>query len=94
MSYNGWTNYATWRVNLEMIDGIDPNDMGWERLDKFDLADAIKENCIDILKEQTHGERSSFALDYAICFLDEVNWREIAESMILAYAEEDEEEDA
>ena len=21
--YNGWTNYATWRVNLEMIDGSD-----------------------------------------------------------------------
>jgi len=20
-SYNGWTNYATWRVNLEMFDG-------------------------------------------------------------------------
>ena len=19
--YNGWTNYATWRVNLEIIDG-------------------------------------------------------------------------
>jgi hypothetical protein len=21
--YNGWTNYATWRVNLEIIDGIE-----------------------------------------------------------------------
>jgi hypothetical protein len=21
--YNGWTNYATWRVNLEMFDGFD-----------------------------------------------------------------------
>ena len=21
--YNGWTNYATWRVNLEMFDGAD-----------------------------------------------------------------------
>jgi len=20
--YNGWTNYATWRVNLEIFDGI------------------------------------------------------------------------
>lgn len=28
MKYNGWTNYATWRVNLEMFDGmqIDPLD--------------------------------------------------------------------
>jgi hypothetical protein len=23
--YNGWTNYATWRVNLEMVDGYDPD---------------------------------------------------------------------
>ena len=21
--HNGWTNYATWRVNLEIIDGYD-----------------------------------------------------------------------
>ena len=21
--YNGWTNYATWRVQLEIIDGYD-----------------------------------------------------------------------
>ena len=20
-TYNGWTNYATWRVNLELFDG-------------------------------------------------------------------------
>jgi hypothetical protein len=24
--YNGWTNYATWRVNLEMFDGANWND--------------------------------------------------------------------
>ena len=23
--YNGWTNYATWRVNLEMFDGFEPD---------------------------------------------------------------------
>ena len=23
MEYNGWTNYATWRVNLEIIDGLE-----------------------------------------------------------------------
>jgi hypothetical protein len=25
-TYNGWTNYATWRVNLEVFDGLDPYD--------------------------------------------------------------------
>ena len=21
-TYNGWTNYATWRINLEIFDGL------------------------------------------------------------------------
>ena len=25
-TYNGWTNYATWRVNLEIFDGMDFRD--------------------------------------------------------------------
>ena len=25
-TYNGWTNYATWRVNLEVFDGGDWKD--------------------------------------------------------------------
>jgi hypothetical protein len=24
-TYNGWTNYATWRVNLEIFDGTKQN---------------------------------------------------------------------
>lgn len=27
MSYNGWTNYATWRVNLEVLDGVELRDL-------------------------------------------------------------------
>ena len=84
--YNGWTNYATWLVNLEMIDGIDPRDMGWNWKDKFDLAECLKD-----LVEETLGENSenSFALRYAIAFLSDVNWREIADHMIDTYAEEE-----
>jgi len=26
-NYNGWTNYATWRVNLEMFDGMSPREL-------------------------------------------------------------------
>jgi hypothetical protein len=25
--YNGWPNYATFRVHLEMFDGMDPNEL-------------------------------------------------------------------
>jgi len=81
-TYNGWTNYATWRVNLEMFDydGASDND-----LDAYDLGQSLRESALAWMDEQASG----MALDYALAFLDEVNWYEIAESMIEAYREEE-----
>jgi hypothetical protein len=89
--YNGWTNYATWRVNLEMIDGIEPREMGWHRLDRFDLADCLKEYVAEMLEMQVEGKSGGMSLvfSYAMAFLSDVNWREIADHMIDAYAEEE-----
>ena len=40
--YNGWTNYATWRVDLEVFDGVNPNDFfTWD--DVYDLSKQIKD---------------------------------------------------
>ena len=35
MEYNGWTNYATWRINLEVIQDTEFKELGDEikRLD-------------------------------------------------------------
>jgi len=63
--YNGWTNYATWRVNLEIFDG--GNYDGYN-------ASALRQEAHDIIYETT---TEGFARDYAIAFLDEVNWYEI-----------------
>ena len=74
--YNGWTNYATWRVNLEMFDGGDfasDND-----LDAYDLGQNLRETAMESLSEQASG----LALDYALAFLEDVNWYEIAEHQI------------
>ena len=74
--YNGWTNYATWRVNLEMFDGYDgasDND-----LDAYDLGQSLREMALETVAEQASG----LALDYAEAFLADVNWYEIAEHMI------------
>ena len=74
--YNGWTNYATWRVNLEMFDGGDfasDND-----LDAYDLGQSLREFAEDLLSEQGSG----MVLDYALAFLADVNWCEIARHMI------------
>lgn len=93
-TYNGWTNYATWRVNLEMIDGLNPRGMGWRKLDTYDLSLALKEYAQEML-ESTAGE--GLALDYARAFLSDVNWYEIAKNMREDYelsADEDEDEPA
>ena len=74
--YNGWTNYATWRVNLEMFDGGDfasDND-----LDAYDLGQSLRGFAEDLLAEQGSG----MVLDYALAFLADVNWCEIARHMI------------
>ena len=83
-SYNGWTNYATWRVNLEIFDGIDPREMGWLKLNLYDLADALQEYAAEVV---TMGA-SGLALDYAIAFMADVNFREIANSIVEGYEDE------
>ena len=90
-TYNGWANYATWRVNLELIDGLDPRDMGWRRLNRSDLADALKEYVEETLESQQ--AQGTLALDYALAFISDVNWREIADAMIKSYDMANDEED-
>ena len=77
--YNGWTNYATWRVNLEMFDGIDPREMYGSDVTLADLTTYLREEARSILENET-GE--GLALSYALAFIEDVNWREIATHMI------------
>ena len=72
-TYNGWTNYATWRVNLEMFDGTE----------SYWTAESAREFVEDIIIDSTP---EGVARDYAMAFLDDVNWHEIAEH----YQEEEE----
>ena len=70
--YNGWTNYETWRVNLEIFDGFIAED--WEEV----TSEWCKDYAEEIVSE---GQEESFALDYALAFLGPVNWYEIAEAI-------------
>ena len=63
--YNGWTNYATWRVNLEMFDGSD----------QFWTADSARDFVEEIIIDSTP---EGVARDYALAFISDVNWYEIA----------------
>jgi hypothetical protein len=87
-TYNGWTNYETWRVNLEVFDGIDPNDYFNDangNLDESELADNLKEWADELIVGNSQG----LMADYARAFLQNVNYREIASHMIEDYAEQE-----
>jgi hypothetical protein len=79
--YNGWTNHATWRVNLEMFDGMDVYDAFriTEDDDASELASALEQYADDMLT--MNGEKG-LVVDYARAFLSDVNWHEIAEHML------------
>jgi hypothetical protein len=89
--YNGWTNYATWRVNLEVFDGFDPSDYysAFDADDVHGLADSLQQYAEQVIFECGYDERrpSNLMEDYARAFLQNVNWREIAAHMIEESAE-------
>ena len=83
--YNGWTNHETWRVNLEMLDGMDCTDFGLHTIDEDDmdesariLALALESYCTELVELDAKG----FALDLAICFLNKVDWQQISTHMV------------
>ena len=71
--YNGYTNYATWRIKLEIFD--DDN-----RYEKEVTPEQLKEECENIISNYGEIEKG-LALDYALAFISDVNWYEIAESI-------------
>ena len=74
--YNGWTNYATWRVNLEVFDGWDANHVDSLTMgDTTNLAEQFKGYVEELIAEQS---KDGLARDYALAFLADVNWYEIA----------------
>ena len=86
--YNGWTNYATWRVNLEVFDGLNAYDM-WPREvrddDAYSLGKQLEEYADEVV---TGAAPEGLAADYARAFLSDVNWQEIAERLLDAIKSE------
>lgn len=73
--YNGWTNYATWRVNLELFDSGPLSYIGFTR-------DGLHNQLRDYAEEVVCGEASGLVVDYAMAFLSEVDWAEIARHLL------------
>lgn len=94
-TYNGWTNYATWRVNLEIFDSLELGDFwGYEstkasEIDAYDFGQVMKDYAEEILQEQANGDGNNLVFSYAMAFISDVNWTEIAKHKIEEYADEE-----
>jgi hypothetical protein len=91
--YNGWTNYETWRTNLELVEGLAPHefladqmaDIAGNRDEAVEgLAEWMEEMAYEVVNEQASG----WALDLATSFLASVDWEEIAEHYVDDYIAE------
>ena len=81
--YNGWTNYATWRVQLEIFDSMHVEDY----FDEFPDVDDLKDYVENVVFENYHGTLG-IVEDYARVFLSEVNYHEILQEMKEVYEHE------
>lgn len=112
-TYNGYTNFATWKVNLEYFDGWLENkedeeikeiaalttlaernkyvdtegiDKKWhdDATDAIEFCDSLKEEVEEAIDsiDTDRGYIADLAKGWALTFLNEVNWVEIADSII------------
>lgn len=97
--YNGWTNYETWAVNLWMSNEQGSSEYWASVADEISSpdspeyiadADTQKHTLADRLKdehEEALPELQGFASDLLRAAFSEVDWREIAESLLSTAAE-------
>ena len=69
--YNGWSNYATWRINLEIL-----GDIEFDHPVTYDYLEEIVEDVV--FTNKTPG---GFIEDFARSFVSEVNFEELADAI-------------
>ncbi len=100
-THNGWSNYATWRIDLELcsdiLNSLDASDLRNICTDpetaRIDLADYLQATCKEIISDED-SDAQTLATQYALAFLGQVNFWEIAESHLMDNPLDAEGEDA
>lgn len=84
-TYNGWTNYATWRVMLENFDGVDfvRDDVWGDTVGDF--AEQLQGDVETRINDYDDPKPDSVAQSYAHAFISDCNWYEMAESINETY---------
>lgn len=73
--HNGWTNYPTWRVNLEIFDGYQTD----YPVTAESCQEMAEQMIWDACPYSPRANSQNLARDYALAFLSCVDWREIAD---------------
>ena len=90
-TYNGWTNYATWRVNLEVFDGLNLRDHFEELPETYEVVKWARDYAEELMDAALHepvGIRSKMLTPcdivdgWARAFLSDVDWHMIASHLI------------
>ena len=74
--YNGWTNYETWLVNLEMGLTDDSRDF-YEARNLDDLIVELKDYAENLIESD-----NTLATNFANIILSKVDWKDIAEVVL------------
>ena len=72
MRYNGWNNYETWRIHLEILGDLNFD----EPTDKYELKDMVDEKVF-----YNSVYKDCLAADYARAFISNVDFEEIARTI-------------
>lgn len=88
-TYNGWTNWETWKVNLELLDGLDASDLNIEHYtqDEYYEAGQVIEEYVQELIALEYND-GGFISGVIQGFLSEVNWSELAKMFIDQWVED------
>ena len=81
--YNGWTNYETWLVHLQMFDGTEHEEL--RGMDRYSVGQYLKQYAEDYIEATTE---ESLARDWALAFLQPVDWYAIADHVMPEETEE------
>lgn len=82
-TYNGWTNYATWRVNLELFDSFNVSDAFDNTIpDVWAASQWAKDYARDFVFNSLDDNGGGIAEGWALAFLEDVDWMSIARHLI------------
>ena len=86
MKYNGWSNYVTWKMNLEFIDEQMNHiyEVAPKTKDTHEMAEFLQgmwEEYIEHLQSQIDGDWW-LLFSFVDCYVEDVNWGEIADHVI------------